>query len=608
MIAIDLAAAPEEPGCYIFKDAGGTALYVGKAANIRARLGSYRPQDLEPRKVMMLEKAESLSFMLTNTEKEALILESSLIKKLLPKYNVRLTDDKRYPYIHLSDHKYPRVSLTRNPRAHGQTFGPFPDAGAAKKAIQVIREAFKVRDCKELIPGGCLNFQMNLCWAPCVQDPEARVRTVGDSALSRADPDTEHARAVSDAAQFLRGDAARLVTTLTHAMDDASKNLEFERAKILRDRVRAIQATLEKQSIFSRGREDRDAFQVASDPDRAVGVVVFIRDGSVAGQEHFVFRRAATTEPGELLGEFIRRYYEHLPTVPREILVPEAIPGANALAEVLAERCHHRVDVRVPQRGALARVLELAEKNARFHLDSERSRRGEKDGTRELESLRTALKLPTLPRRIECFDISHLHGTEVVASMSVLVDAEPAPAEYRRFKMSIDTNDDFAAMREVVERRYKRVVAEKGALPDLVLIDGGKGQLEAARGALAGLGLADLPLASLAKKEEEVFQPRRAHAAPLTKRDPGLLALMRARDEAHRFAVTYQRKRRALEARKSRLDAIPGVGASRRHTLLTVFGSADGVLRASEADLARTPGIGPSLARRIRQHLDGTDP
>ncbi len=604
MFQIDLKAAPEDPGCYVFKDDAGTALYIGKAGNIRSRLSSYRPEDLEPRKVKMLERATAIEFMLTNSEKDALLLESNLIKRLKPKYNVRLTDDKRYPYIHLTKHQYPRLTLTRNPRATGWTFGPFPDAGAARLAIKVIREAFKIRDCKELIPGGCLNFQMNLCWAPCVKDPAQRVRAVGDGPLAMADPVVEHTRAVEEAIQFLRGDASRLVPQLTRDMNAASENLEFERAKILRDRLRAIQATLEKQTMFSRGLEDRDAFHLAMDPDRAVGIVILIRGGQVAGQEHFFFRRTAASDRGDLLSEFIHRYYEHLPVVPREIVVPEVIPGGDALAEVLTERSGRQVALRIPQRGDLARILDLALKNARFKLESERTRRGEKESNAELENLQKALGLETLPRRIECFDISHLGGTEVVASMSVLVDGVATPPEYRQFKITLDTNDDFRAMREVVERRYKRVLVEGNALPDLVLIDGGKGQLAAAREALLGLGLADLPLASLAKREEEVFVPRRVHPVALTKRDPGLLALMRARDEAHRFAVNYQRKRRAMAMRKSALDVIPGLGAARKRALLAYFGSTDAVVKAGVEDLARVPGVGPGLARKIRAHLD----
>ncbi len=603
-IRIDLPTIPESPGVYLFKDSEGKVLYVGKAASLRARLSQYKPGQVEVRKEGLLERAVDVEVILTETEKEALLLEITLIKKHRPKYNVTLADDKRYPYLLLSDGEWPRVAVVRDVRAKGRLFGPFPDAGAAWETLATMREAFRIRDCKELIPGGCLNYQMRLCWGPCIPDMADRRRKTEDRGLSDIDVKAEYGRSVQEAEAFLRGDAERLTKQLQHDMEDAASRTEFERAALMRDRMRAVTTTLSRQAVFAGGREDRDAFACHREGGDWVGVVVLLRSGRISGQETYFFRKAAADNEAELLSEFIRRYYEHLPVVPKEVLTPTVLPDASVLEQWLSEKRGSAVHVRVPQRGELLPVLAHAKRNAEFRLAQMRLKRGEADSERELRALADALGLDEPPRRIECFDISHLSGTEVVASMSVLVDARARPSEYRRFKISQDKNDDFAAMQEVVHRRYSRLIQEGKPMPGLVLIDGGRGQLNAAKAALVDLGLTALPVASLAKREEEVFVPGLLRPLPLTRRDEAVQPLIRARDEAHRFAVDYQRKRRAKKFTKSSLDDVPGLGPAKKRSLLAHFGSVEEVLAARAEDLERVPGIGPRLARTIAGRVD----
>lgn len=599
MYKVDLTGIPEEPGVYLFKDGTGKVLYVGKAGSLKARLSQYRAGQVEPRKEAMLEKAVDVEVVLTGTEKEALLLESSLIKLHHPRYNVLLTDDKRYPYILLTSHEYPRARIVRDTKAKGRHFGPFPNAGAAWRTVKTLQEVFRLRDCKELIPGGCLNYQMKLCWAPCILDPEERRRKTGDRELSDVDPLARYAEAAAQAERFLKGDAASLTEELTRQMEEAALNEQFERAALLRDRLQAITTTLQHQSIFAGGREDRDAFTVHREGAAWVGMVVLMRRGQVAGHETFFFRNAAADRAAEVLAEFIQRYYEHLPNVPREVLVEEMPLGSEALEAWLADRRSGPVTLRVPQKGDLKHVMEHARRNAEFRLGQERLRRGEAETGRELAALQQALGLPGLPRRIECFDISHLGGTGVVASMSVLHEGRATPSEYRRFKLSQERNDDFAAMEEVVRRRYSRLLAEGGDPPDLVLIDGGQGQLRAAKSALDALGLDKQPIAALAKREEEVWLPGHLRPLSLGRTHEAMLPLIRVRDEAHRFALRYQRASRKKQLRESALDAVPGLGPSKKKALLLHFGSVENVLKAREEDLARVPGIGPKLARAI---------
>ncbi|MHB8584698.1 MAG: excinuclease ABC subunit UvrC [Thermoplasmatota archaeon] len=605
---IDLPRIPEDPGVYLFKDEDGTVLYVGKASNLRARLSQYRqPQD-DLRKASMLERATDVEFILTATEKEALLLEASLVRRHKPRFNVRLTDDKRYPFLRLSGGPWPGISICRDTRdLKSDYFGPFPDAGAARQTLEVVREVFRLRNCHELIPGGCLAFQMRLCWAPCVLEGERRVRAVGDGALANANVPTEYAAAANEARSFLRGNVALVTTRLTAEMEEAADRQDFEHAAHMRDRIGGVRATLERQAVFIAGRGNRDVFAVAREGPLAVGVVTLIRNGAVAGQEQFHFRRVpAESTDAELCAEFLRRYYENMPAIPPEIAVEELPPDRRAIEDWLTERRGAGVVVSVPQRGPTADAVSLTKMNAAFHLSQSRLRRGDAEITAEANDIAKVLCLRAPPRRIECIDISHLGGTGVVASLAVLQDGRPDRKSYRRFRLRTQQNDDPASIAEVVGRR---ILHKEWPMPDILLIDGGTTQLTAAAHAIEAGGEVPwkaVPLASLAKREETIFAWTMGTAVKMgfARDSPGLAAFQRVRDEAHRFAVSYQRRTRAARMTDGALE-IPGVGPSRRQALLLHFGGPREVAAASVQELAKVPGIGPATAARIHAALHG---
>ncbi len=605
-LPLDLDTLPDDPGVYIFRDEDDRALYVGKAANLHDRVASYR-QEEDPRKRSMLPRVATVDTIVTRTEKEALILESNLIKEHKPRYNVRLTDDKRYPYIEFTGDEHPRVLVTRDTSHPDSTyFGPFPNATAAKRTLQVLREVFKLRDCKELRDGGCLNYQMDLCWAPCILDDEERDRKAPYPELAEVDVEATYREAVEDALAFLQGDAGPVVSALEDQMQEAADDLDFEHASRLRDRLTAIEGTLEKQAIFSNRQEDRDVFALVREADLAVGLVQLQRRGRMVGQEHYRFRETGGTD-AELLAEFVARYYENIPKPPRNVLLPQEVPGAESLEAWLGEKRGTRVHVHVPQRGEKVEQVRLAERNAEHKLRQARLRRGEAETLEELEELQDLLNLPHVPRVIEAYDVSHVQGTGVVASRIVLQDGQPHKDGYRRYRIQVDRNDDVAAMREVIDRRFQGLLRDGGDAPHLVLVDGGRPQLEAARATLEDLGLTQVPLAALAKREEEVFRPGRTRPVPIPTRSRALHVLMRARDEAHRFALRYQRRVRSREAKRSILEDVEGLGEVKRERLLNHMGGLRRLKDASQEEIAEAPGIGPVLARRIRTHLDAKE-
>jgi excinuclease ABC subunit C len=607
-LPVDLDRVPREPGVYLFEDADGDPLYVGKAAELRSRVGDYR-RESAPRKRAMLRKVDAVDWILTDSEKEAYILESNLIKEEQPRYNVRLSDDKRYPYICFTDDEYPRILVTRDTSDPDATyFGPFPDAGAAKRTLQVLREVFKLRDCKELVEGGCLNYQMDLCWAPCIPaaDAQERRRKAPHEDLAEVDPDAVYGDAVEEALDFLKGDAASVKGTLREEMEEAADDLNFERAARVRDRVEAIDETLKKQAIFSDRREDRDAFALAREADLAVGIVQLQRGGKVVGQEHYFLRDPGADE-AELLAEFVRRYYENIPSPPKEVLLEQELPDAGVLQDRLSERRGDKVRLHVPQRGEKRDQMDLARKNAVHKLEQERLQRGEQEGAAELEALADVLDLEAAPEVVEAYDVSHLQGRGVVASRVALVDGQPDKDRYRRYKISLDRNDDVAALREVLERRLHKAAKDEEDPPDLLLVDGGRPQLGAALEAAEAVDLPGLEVAALAKEEELVHRPGRDAPVDVPDHSKALHVLMRARDEAHRFALDYQKRLRREEAQRSVVDEVEGVGPATRKRLLDHFGGKQALQEATVEELEAVDGVGPTLARRIRTHLDATD-
>ncbi|MGQ0534948.1 MAG: excinuclease ABC subunit UvrC [Methanobacteriota archaeon] len=571
--------APAGPGVYLMHDRDGTVVYVGKSARLRDRLTSYL-HVTDPWKVEMVGRIAKVEILVTNSEKEAWILEESLIKRYRPRYNVLLTDDKRSPYVKVTNDPFPRILVTRAVLGDGaHYFGPFPEAGAAKRTMRLLRDTFKVRDCRELPKKHCINFEIGICTAPC------------EGLVSRE----AYAAQVDEVVRILRGDIASVKRSLKDAMERASAEEDFEEAARLRDRIRDIAATVERQAVFALHVEDRDAVALAKKDELAVAVVLFVRHGRVVGHNDFAFRTPADV-PDALAG-FLDRYYADLPAVPAEVVLAHGIPDPGGLAARLSERRGARVEVTVPERGEKARLARLAAKNAEFRLSGVLSRRGEAEASGA--ALQKALGLPAPPGIVHGFDISHLAGTEVVGSRVAFSGGLAEKSAYRRFKVAVDANDDFAAMKEVVSRSY-----DGEPLPDLVLIDGGPGQLSAALRALDALGLS-VPIVAIAKRDEELFLPDRRIPLKLPRDDAGLKFLQRVRDEAHRFAVSYQRNRRKMAIEESPLDQVAGLGPKRKRALLLRFRSVSDIAASPVERISEVKGIGPALAKRVKEALAG---
>jgi excinuclease ABC subunit C len=590
-----LEQLPARPGVYLFKDARGAILYVGKARVLRDRVRSYfqasRPFELD--KGAMIAEIADLDLVVTDTEMEALALENNLIKRHKPRYNVLLRDDKNHPYLKLTlSEEYPRLYVVRRPAEDGNAYGgPYIPASLGRKTAALVHRVFGVRSCKEALngrrPRPCLQYQIHRCIAPCVAE-------VCDLPRYR--------QACDDAGMFLEGRTDEVLGRLRSAMGTAAAEERYEVAASLRDQIRTLDRLETPQKITTTDLEERDLVAAHVEGDRAALQVFSVRDGKVVAREGYLLDRLA--EPENVLPSAIQQYYAAGRYVPREILVAEAIEDAPLLEAWLTTRRGSGVRIRVPQRGEKVRLLDLVVRNARLAFDLE-WKHPRRQSQEILRALRDLLDLEIEPRRIECFDISNIQGSDIVASMVSFLDGLPRKADYRKFRVKGVTEgpDDFASMREVVGRRYKRLLEEGKELPDLVLIDGGKGQLSAASEALDVLGLGEQPVASLAKKEELIFVRGRDEPIVLPRSSPVLQLVQRVRDEAHRFAVGFHRRTRSRRTLRSELDDIPGIGPSKRRKLLSRFGSVRGVRGASEAELALV--VGKVTASRIRRHFGG---
>jgi len=522
---------------------------------------------------------------------EALALENNLIKRHKPPYNVRLRDDKNHPYLKLTlAEEYPRLYVVRRPGEDGNVYGgPYIPASLGRRTAGLVRKLFGIRSCKETLngrrPRPCLQYQIKRCIAPCV--------------LEICSPE-RYRQSCEDARLFLEGRTEDVVRRLKGQMEEAAGGERFEEAASLRDQVRALERLDTPQKITTTDLEERDLFGVHGEGERAALQVFSVRDGKVVSREGFLLD--PVTEPDALLSSSIQQYYAAGRYVPREVLVSEDVADRELLEAWLSARRGTRVRIRVPQRGEKVRLLELVMRNARLAFDLE-WKQPRKQSQELLRALRDLLDLELEPRRIECFDISNIQGSDIVASMVVFEEGLPKKSDYRKFRIRgvSGAPDDFASMREVVGRRYRRLLEAGRELPDLVLIDGGKGQLGAAVQALEELGLGEQPVASLAKKEELIFLRGREQPIALPRSSPVLQLVQRVRDEAHRFAVGFHRKSRARRTLRSELDEIPGVGPTKRKKLLSRFGSVRGVRSASEAELAAA--VGRTTAARIQAHF-----
>ena len=586
-LARRLGELPNVPGIYIFKSGEGEALYVGKAKSLKRRAVAYRKPAADPRLALMLQDAADIEFVVTDSEAEALLLENNWIKRRQPRFNIRLRDDKTYPYLKLTlADGHPRLAFTRRIRRDGaEYYGPYLPAGLARKAIKLTQKLFGIRVCRIAIDGSlprpCLYYDMKRCLGPCVDGLTT---------------DEAYAEAVEKARLFLAGRNDELLRELRGNMRARAAGLEFEAAARLRDTVREIEQVSQRRKLFSDRGEDVDIFGVHTGGDNAAVVVLVMRGGQVLDRRELFWEgvRAITAE--RLLSELLPQLYDRTTLIPKEIHLPAPIEGEEALTAWLSERRESKVYLRMPSRGPKAQRVALANRNARMAF--RRRFRGASAGAEASEALRRALDLEDPPRRIEGFDISTFGGSETVASLVVWSDGRMARKEYRSFNIrGLEQADDFASIRQAVERRYRRTLKEVGEMPDLILIDGGRGQLNAALEALAELGVDETPVVGLAKREEEIYVPAWPAPLRLKRNHAGLRVLQQVRDEAHRFAVSRHRRRRSRRTLRSRFDDLRGIGPKRRKLLVRRFGSYAGVTRASEEELQAV--LGAKLARSV---------
>lgn len=638
---------PESPGVYRFKDAGGRVVYVGKAKSLRQRLNSYFADfaSLHPRTQTMLTTAVDVDWTVVGTEVEALQLEYSWIKEYDPRFNVKYRDDKSYPYLAVTmGEEFPRVQVLRGARRKGiRYFGPYSHAWAIRETVDLLLRVFPIRSCSTgvfrraaQVGRPCLLGYIDKCSAPCVGRVTAE----------------EHRKLAEDFCEFMAGNTGRFVRRLEREMREAAVEQEYERAARLRDDIQALQRAMEKQAVVLGDNTDCDVIALAEDPLEAAVQVFYVRDGRIKGQRGWVVDKVEEATPGELVEQFLLQMYGDAAAeaLPREVLVPVLPPDAEAVSELLGEHRGARVEIRVPQRGDKRSLMETVERNAAESLKQHKLRRaGDLTArSRALQEVADALDLDQVPLRIECYDVSHMQGTNVVASMVVFEDGLARKSEYRRFSVR-SAEGDVASIYEVISRRFKRYLEERSVTgdldadalagpdegpgegpeegqrapgidpetgkprkfaypPNLVVVDGGPAQAAAARRALDELGVDDVAVCGLAKRLEEVWLPGEDLPVILARSSEALYLLQRVRDEAHRFAITYHRSKRSKSIKESALDEVPGLGPARRQALIKHFGSVKRLREATAVQICEVPGIGPSTAETIVSVLKGQNP
>ncbi|MBX7251907.1 MAG: excinuclease ABC subunit UvrC [Candidatus Promineofilum sp.] len=612
-----LNSLPTKPGVYLHKDAEGNVLYVGKAINLRNRVRSYFHSNVDSIKTLRLRQhIADVEVIITDSELEALLLEMNLIKQYQPRFNVRLKDDKRYPYIkvHWSD-PFPKVTVTRRMvRDGGRYFGPYTSVWAVQQTLDLLRKVFPYLTCDRVITGqderACLYYDIKLCNAPCI------------GAVNQE----QYRATIKQLMDFLDGKSDHIVRGLEQRMAAAAENLDFERAAEIRDQLKAIERITARQKIIGPDETDQDVIAFARDDGEACVQVFFIRHGKLIGREYFMLDNAEGESDQDVLQEFLTQFYEDAAYVPKEILLPAEVEEARIIEEWLRRKRETKVTLQVPRRGKKRELVQMAAENAHDTLAALRQQwaADRSKHVTAITELQEALKLPTPPARIECYDISHTQGQQTVGSMVVFVQGAPQKSDYRRFNVQSATNDDYSSMREVLARRFQRYRdtlagelhdpsqikprAERptawAILPDLLIIDGGKGQLAVGQEVLRLFDLGgEVPLAALAKQEEEIFLPDRPQSVLLPRRSEALYLVQRVRDEAHRFANEGHRKRRSKVGVASILDSVPGVGPRRRQLLLKRFGSLEALREASIEEISAVPGIPAEVAAAIKSYL-----
>ncbi len=625
---------PDKPGVYLMKNKSGRVIYVGKAINLKKRVRSYFLGNQQtPKEKVMVPRIDNIETIVTDSELEALILENNLIKKYRPKYNVNLKDDKNYPYLKVTtEEKFPRVVIARQMGKNGRHFGPYPNTGAARETIKLLRKVFPVRTCKGETPGKggnkrpCLNYYINRCLAPCNDKVSYN----------------EYREMMNQVIQVLEGKAEILLNQLEEKMNTAAYGMQFERAAEYRNQKNALEKIMEKQKIVSGRQEDYDIVALYSQQDQGEACVqtYYIRGGKMIGRNNYRVNVSYSEKEGTLLASFLKQYYQDLDVVPKQVLLSHNIDETEAevIRQWLSEKRGSKVEIRRPQRGEKAHLMNMALKNARLEMENYETSQAKQRKLTEgaLKELALRLSLPEIPFRLEGYDISHIQGYGTVASMVVFEGGKPKKDAYRRFRIRrVSKPDDYTALFEALERRFERAKREEqemmqvseavvenydnsdssesenienGAkfsiLPDLLVIDGGKGQLNSALSAMGKTGYAHIPVIALAKNEEKVYIPGQPNAAPFNPNSEALKLLQQVRDEAHRFAVSYHRKTRKQETLRSELDHVPGIGEKRKYELYRVYTSLNEIRKASVEDLAKIPAMNRKVAQKLKAYLE----
>lgn len=594
-----IQALPNSPGVYLMKNKEDKIIYVGKAVSLKNRVKSYfqaKPHDLAKTRALV-KNIQDIEYILTDSELEALILECNLIKKHRPKYNISLKDDKTYPYLRITKEDFPRVLVTRKFIKDGSKyFGPYTSVTSLRETVELLQKLFRFRNCN---PGtfnanrACLNAHIERCSAPCV------------GKISKA----EYNENIKQIILFLEGKQEDLVQNLEQEMQKAAAELNFEKAALLRDQIQSIKQIMERQKIVSEDSVDQDVIAMARGFNKSCVQIFFVRNGKIIGRENYFLKGTDDTDRAEIIQSFIKQYYNSQDLIPAQILIETDIPEAKILEQWLTKKRGSRVYINVPKRGKKKDLVDLVGRNAletmeKADLDRQHKKAMTEDAVMELKR---ELSLEKVPLRIECYDISNTQGTESVGSMVVFEEGRPKKEHYRRFKIkTVEGPNDFASIYEVVSRRFKRAGEEQGAfskLPDLVLIDGGKGQLEYARKAMVEEGYSEIPTYAIAEKEDWLITQNHRDPIILPRSSKALYLLQRIRDEAHRFAITYHRSLRGKRNLASILNDIPGVGENRKQNLLKHFGSFKKVQKASVEELLEVPGINRKVAQNIYDYL-----
>jgi len=591
---------PTAPGVYMFKDSAGKVIYIGKAKILRNRVRSYfnNTRTHDPKTARLVARAADVELLVTDSEVEALILEANLVREHKPRYNVMLKDDKHFPYIKITKEPFPRVLIVRRLEKDKATyFGPYTSAKSMRSTVALLTRLFKIRTCNLTIPHPsgkpqqvCLDYYIKRCGGPCADhQSQEEYRELSDSV-----------------AMVLSGKSAALIERLEAKMRIASEELRFEDAVVLRDQVRAIEKVMIKQKVDVGKLVDRDIISVAREKRDAIAVVMQIREGVLIGRQDFQLSADEEDSNETVLETFVKQYYSNQPNLPSEIYLPFDVPDRDLLAEWLKRLKGSRMSVKPPKATEQVRLVELAAANARLLLDEILiQKRSQTERTSKMvTSLKDQLNLISAPIRIVCFDISNTGETDAVGSCVYFDNGKPKKSGYRHFKIKgVSGQDDFAMMREVIGRYFLRIREEEQDPPDLVVVDGGKGQLSSALAELQAQGFSDQPAIGLAKRLEEVFRPGESDPTTLDRRSPALMLLKQVRDEAHRFAITYNRKVRSKRTIKSALDDIPGIGPAKRKALLNTFRSVKRIKEASLEELTTAPGISKKLAEIVKKHL-----